>query len=141
MLRNTRPICSGLGGRFETESVAGLDRNTQQYLFRRWEIFLSQTNELEPSQITIEHIAPQSKTNLGNCVSAIGNLLPLGGTINNLAQAKDFQSKIDLYKQSKLSIVADFVKKYQGQKEWLEDDINNRTLAIADLAFTKIWKF
>ena len=27
--RNTRPICAGLGGRFETESVADLVRNTQ----------------------------------------------------------------------------------------------------------------
>ena len=29
MLRNTRPICPGMGGRFETESVADLERNTQ----------------------------------------------------------------------------------------------------------------
>lgn len=30
MLRNTRPICPGMGGRFETESVADLERNTQK---------------------------------------------------------------------------------------------------------------
>jgi len=30
LFRNTRPICSGLGGRFETESVADLERNTHR---------------------------------------------------------------------------------------------------------------
>jgi Protein of unknown function (DUF1524). len=111
-----------------------------QYIFRRWEIFLAQTNELEPAQITIEHVAPQSDAKLTHCVGSIGNLLPLGGAINNFADTKDFQAKIVLYKQSKLSIVADFVRKFETKKEWIETDINDRTVEIADLAFTKIWK-
>jgi uncharacterized protein with ParB-like and HNH nuclease domain len=111
-----------------------------QYLFRRWEIFLRKTNELEPAQITIEHVVPQSDAKLAHCVGSIGNLLPLGGTINNLADAKDFTAKIALFKQSKLSIVAEFVKRFQAKKEWSEGDINDRTVEIADLAFTKIWK-
>lgn len=111
-----------------------------QYIFRRWEIFLDQTNELEPAQITIEHVAPQSDAKLAHCVGSIGNLLPLGGVINNLVNAKDFQAKIILYKQSKLSIVAEFVKKYEAKKAWTETDINDRTVEISDFAFTKIWK-
>jgi uncharacterized protein with ParB-like and HNH nuclease domain len=111
-----------------------------QYLFRRWEICLAQTNELEPVQITVEHVAPQSDAKLASCVGSIGNLLPLSGAINNLADTKDFQAKLALYKQSKLSIVTEFVKKFETKKEWTETDINERTVEIADLAITKIWK-
>lgn len=111
-----------------------------QYIFRRWELFLSKTNELEPAQITIEHIASQSEKKVDSCVGSIGNLLPLGGNINNLADTKVFKDKVELYKQSKLTIVAEFVKKYENHKDWSESDINNRTVEIADLAFTQIWK-
>lgn len=111
-----------------------------QYIFRRWELFLNKTHELEPAQITIEHIAPQSEKKLAHCVGSIGNLLPLGGQINNLADTKDFKAKIELYKQSKLSIVAEFVKQYEGRNDWTEKEINDRTIEIADLAFTQIWK-
>lgn len=111
-----------------------------QYIFRRLELFLSKTNELEPAQITIEHIAPQSDEKLAHCIGSVGNLLPLGGMINNLADANDFKDKIKLYKQSKLSVVIEFVKKCEIKKDWTESDINNRTIEIADLAFTKVWK-
>lgn len=111
-----------------------------QYIFRRLELFLAKTNELEPSQITIEHVAPQSDAKLAHCTGSIGNLLPLGEAINNLADAKDFKAKIKLYKQSRLSIVADFVKKYKNTKDWTKREIDDRTVEIADFAFTKVWK-
>lgn len=111
-----------------------------QYIFRRWELFLTKTYELEPAQISIEHIAPQTEVKLEHCVGSIGNLLPLGGQINNIADTKDFKSKIGLYKQSKLSTVAEFVNKYEGRTDWTEKEINERTIEIADLAFMQIWK-
>lgn len=111
-----------------------------QYIFRRWELFLNQTNELEPVQITIEHVVPQSDTKLAECIGSIGNLLPLGTAINNLADTKDFQAKIALYKQSKLSVVSEFIKKNGNKSAWSKDDINERTIEIADLAYTMIWK-
>lgn len=111
-----------------------------QYIFRRWELFLAKTNELEPAQITIEHVVPQSDKKLEHCIGSIGNLLPLGGEINNLAEAKDFKAKVELYKQSKLAIVADFIDKYEDRSEWTESEINNRVVEIADIAFSQIWK-
>lgn len=111
-----------------------------QYIFRKWEIYLGQTNELEPSQITLEHIVPQSDIKLSHCVGSIGNLLPLGGAINNLADAKDFKTKINLYKQSKLLIVSDFVTKNGSKMDWTETDIINRSTEIADLAYKEVWK-
>ena len=111
-----------------------------QYIFRRLEVFLTETNELEPAQITLEHIAPQSDVKLAHCVGSIGNLLPLGGIINNLADTKNFQEKIQLYKKSRLYVVSEFIKKNENKTEWTENDINERTLEIADLAFTKVWK-
>lgn len=111
-----------------------------QYIFRRWELFLAKTQELEPAQISIEHVAPQFEKNLEHCVGSIGNLLPLGGQINNLADTKNFKAKVELYKKSKLSIVTEFIKKYEGRNDWTEKEINERTVEIADLAFTQIWK-
>lgn len=112
-----------------------------QYIFRRWELFISKTHELEPAQITIEHITPQSDRALGDAVGSIGNLLPLGEEINNLASAKEFKKKIKIYQQSKLAIVNEFVSKYKTNNEWTKKEVDDRTIEIADLAFTKIWKF
>lgn len=111
-----------------------------QYIFRRWELFLAKTQELEPTLISLEHVTPQSERNLSPCVGSIGNLLPLGGQINNLADTKNFKAKIELYKKSNLLVIAEFIKKYEGRNDWTEKEINDRTVEIADLAFTQIWK-
>ena len=116
------------------------DKKLIQYIFRKWELSLSNTDELEPAQNSIEHVASQSEEKLEHCVGSIGNLLPLCGQINNLAGTKDFKAKIELYKDSNLSIVADFVKKYESRIDWTEKEINERTAEIADLAFMHIWK-
>lgn len=49
MFRNTRPICFGLGGRFEPESVAGLNRHTHaqfliDLLLKKFNVYLEQMN-------------------------------------------------------------------------------------------------
>lgn len=111
-----------------------------QYIFKRWEMWLQGTNELEPSQITLEHIAPQSNEALVQCVGSIGNLLPLGGTINGLAGAEDFKSKLELYKGSRLCVVREFLSHYGECQEWGEAQINARTIEIADLGYNSIWK-
>lgn len=111
-----------------------------QYIFRRWELFLTKTYEVEPAEFTLEHVAPQAEKKLAHCVGSLGNLLPLGGQINNLADTKNFKDKVELYKASKLSIVAEFVKKYEDTTIWTEKEINERTEDIAELAYTQIWK-
>jgi len=66
--------------------------------------------------------------------------LPLGEKLNSDAEADDFKAKVRSYKQSKLMVVAEFVKRYGRLEHWGEQQINNRTAEIADVAFTQIWK-
>lgn len=97
------------------------------------------TNELEPDQITLEHIASQSKGNLVLSVGSIGNLLPLGQAINQLADTDNFHLKIEHYKKSELALVKEFVEKYKAKQEWIEEDVVQRINDIALLAYENIW--
>jgi len=111
-----------------------------QYIFRRIELHLSKTNEIDVGTITIEHIAPESDAALADSVGLLGNLLPLGTALNNQAAADSFVKKIPLYRNSTLRVVGDFVGRYGSQTTWTEADIDNRTTELADLAFTHVWK-
>jgi uncharacterized protein with ParB-like and HNH nuclease domain len=110
-----------------------------QYIFKTLESHLQSTDELEVSNITLEHILPQSARN-SSYIGKIGNLLPLAGSINNKADTKKFKEKINIFRQSNLKVVSDFIRKYSIQENWTEDDINKRTKEIGELAYNQIWK-
>jgi Protein of unknown function DUF262/Protein of unknown function (DUF1524) len=111
-----------------------------QYVFRRIELHLSETNEIDIGTITLEHIVPQSDSSIGDDVGLIGNLLPLGTALNNQAGEDGFEKKLKRYKDSKLHIVRDFVAKCGAKATWTKGDISNRTAALADLAYAQIWR-
>ena len=110
-----------------------------QYIFKKWEDNLQVTKELEISNITIEHIKPQSSKLLKDSVGLMGNLLPLSGEINNLAATKSFNEKIKIYKKSNLKIIQDFVQINQKKADWAKNDIIKRSEEIAKKSYYDIW--
>ncbi|MBM7691645.1 uncharacterized protein with ParB-like and HNH nuclease domain [Peribacillus deserti] len=113
------------------------DKKLIQYIFKKWEAYLRQTNELTVNHFTLEHIVPQST--VGNNLGTLGNLLPLDGDLNNKIDRKPFPEKIQLMRDSELHVVQEFISKYEEKLVWEETDIEARTEMMAKTAFEEIW--
>ncbi len=101
------------------------DKKLIQYILDKYEGYCRKGDELKISSMTIEHILSES-TNKQE-VGYVGNLLPLGESINsNLGNAEICQ-KMESYKKSSFSSVKKFLKDYEGIREWTKDDIIRRT--------------
>lgn len=112
------------------------DKKLIQYIFSNIERHKISTNELHPDNISLEHILSQSKGNK-EYVGMIGNLLPLGQTLNGLAGNKDVRIKIDTYKKSNLSLPKEFADEFNGR--WNKTDINKRTKELSDYCYEEVW--
>ena len=110
-----------------------------QYIFIKFERSLRNTNEFEPSDLSIEHILSQSTSDVDEeIIGSIGNLLPLGQSLNGQANVSDFSTKKQIYQNSDYQIVQEFVSS-ETQSQWTPEHINTRTNALAIRAFTDVW--
>ena len=100
--------------------------------------YLSSNNELSINKFSIEHIA-NDNGNDWHC--RIGNLLMLSEPINGNAADKSFTEKIAFYKQSDFVSTRRFVERNGAKSEWLENNIKERGVHMARLAYNEIWKF
>ncbi|NML20241.1 DUF262 domain-containing protein [Pseudoflavitalea sp. G-6-1-2] len=123
----------------ELEFTDWLTKNKKliQYIFTNIEINRQNTSELTASNLSLEHIEPQS--NLHPWVWKIGNLLPLASEINSKVGNKDLKTKIPHYRKSAFKITQDFCIKYKNQGSWTDKDAEQRTTELANEAYT-IWK-
>lgn len=106
------------------------------YIFRRLEQHHLGNDEMTVSNITIEHILPQSSKNIRSL--ELGNLLPLARDINNNAGNRTFSQKLELYKGSNLKTVETFLDEYSDESEWTDFEISKRTLKISELLYDEI---
>src|SRR5690606_7473390 len=90
------------------------DKKLIQYIFRTIEKNKRTSSELTTDMITLEHIRPQSDSVAKRYSGFIGNLLPLDGAINNLADTAVFQQKLNHFRASELKIVEEFVAENQS---------------------------
>lgn len=114
------------------------DKRLIQYIFSKLESKLRATTELKTFNITLEHIEGQK--NDAAWVSKIGNLIPLSGEINSKMGDVGFQKKLIEFQKSELLVVKDFSDKHKTLANWTENDVNNRTLQLAELTYD-LWKF
>lgn len=111
-----------------------------QYIFAKIERRLQATNEFEPSDLSLEHIANQSNQTIPQkIIGSIGNLLPMGESINGNASTAAFPAKKRIYQNSNYRIVQVFLEE-NTQDEWNEDLINARTTSLAENAYDCIWR-
>ena len=108
-----------------------------QYILSAFENhWQSQSGELCLQAFTIEHIGNDNGED-SHC--RIGNLLPLADTINNNLGDASFMEKMLEYKSSNFISVKKFVERYGDKIEWTEEDIDQRAIYMAELAYNKIW--
>lgn len=115
------------------------DKKLIQYIFRTIEKNKRTTSELTTDMITLEHIRPQSDTAAKRYSGFIGNLLPLDGVINNLADTAVFQQKLNHFRSSELKIVEEFVNENQSANNWTESKVNARSKSLSDYSYDHVW--
>lgn len=112
------------------------DKALIQYIFRYLEFKEQRTEELQPYNLTLEHILSSSSSN-EEFIGQMGNLLPLGSELNsNNARNRDPISKLDVYRQSNLKITKKFAE--SNITSWGEAEINDRTNKLAEECYN-IW--
>jgi hypothetical protein len=107
-----------------------------QYILHKMVRATLRTAELVPSDLTIEHIMPQS-SGAPDVVGQLGNLLPLGRQLNGDAANKSVQLKLAEYAQSEFPLTASFAESCSGT--WGKEDVVKRTGVLCSVAYDKIW--
>ncbi|HHQ4701185.1 TPA: HNH endonuclease family protein, partial [Aeromonas veronii] len=142
-LEQKRPTKESFTAKFS--ELQFLNNNTSnkkliQYIFAKIERRLRATNEFEPSDLSLEHIANQSDQTIPQkIIGSIGNLLPMGESINGNASTAAFPAKKRIYQDSNYRIVQVFLEE-NAQDEWNEDLIKARTTSLAENAYDCIWR-
>ncbi|HFT5904159.1 TPA: DUF262 domain-containing protein [Bacillus cereus] len=113
------------------------EKKVIQYFFKKLEYHYRQKKELEISDLTIEHILPQSSKEIIS--STIGNLLPLSQELNSKCKDKVLGDKKRFYDESDFRTVEKFLEDNPTKTEWTEEDITQRTAMLADLAYNQIF--
>lgn len=114
------------------------DKKLIQYIFKRFEENLQTTNELAIGNISLEHISPQSLKI--DYIGMIGNLLPLDKKLNETADRKNLQGKIEIFQDSKLLVVKEFVSTNKVKENWDEKEILERTKKLAFEAYHVVYR-
>lgn len=115
------------------------DKKLIQYIFRTIEKSKRNTSELTTDMITLEHIRPQSDRSGVNYIGYIGNLLPLDGRINNIADTAVFQQKLQYFNDSELKMVEEFVTENQATNNWTESKIISRSKSLSEFSYDHVW--
>ena len=110
-----------------------------QYIFRKYERYLTDSGEIKPDLITLEHISSQSVA-MSPLNDAIGNLLPISKELNVEAANAAYAKKIKVYKNSKLKSVAQFLGQYDSLSTWDDTQIAVRTEELSGIFYNKVWK-
>ena len=97
-------------------------------------------NSIDYSQMTIEHLMPQSAISNQNIddeiVGQIGNLILVPEHLNNKLKDKGFLEKKQILLDNGFNLPDDI----SSLQTWGEEEIKKRTSRMAEVAYTKIWK-
>lgn len=114
------------------------DKKLIQYIFSKIENSFRHTDELSINNISLEHIDPQSNSN-GN-YGWLGNLLPLDKLLNEQCGDKNYIDKLNIYSQSDLKLVQEFLNKYKIETIWDKSNQDKWFDYLTDLAYNRTWK-
>lgn len=126
-----------------SNKVSLYDRNNTKcdirQILRMYELYLQGTDELTIDNMTIEHILNDSKEDINSCY--IGNLIPLAEVIQkDIKDERTLTKKLEFYKTSQFKTVKEFVQKYSTHKIWTAKKIQERSEALAEIFYNKIFK-
>lgn len=126
------------------EQINYLNTNTKQsalvrYILRKISAHLGLAFTEDSALLTIEHLHPQSGVNdawPAQLVGQIGNLILLPSKANGKLADDDFSKKSAAYKEYEASVPQDVLE----ATEWTTDAITSRTMRLAELAYSDVWR-
>ena len=101
------------------------------------------------TKVNIEHILPQdpsewdlTKQDIRDYVNKLGNLTLIAKKINGTMGNKRLNQKIKIFKESKLNINKDLLKRFKLLNyAWGEHEIEDRQKELAAYAYDRVWRF
>jgi len=116
------------------------NKKIANYVLLEIEKYFQQTSEVicNIKNCNIEHIKLDSENDSYPC--KIGNLLLIDESLNGKMKDKSFEDKVLYLKKSQLNIVKKFLSNYGDKDDWNDDNINQRGIKLAELAYKKVWK-
>lgn len=113
------------------------DKRLVTYILRRFHAIHDGT-PVDPDAMSIEHIANQSGAPDDDVVAMVGNLLYVSHDLNAKLAADDFEAKKKLLEDATGVWIDDYVV---GGEGWEEEQIIERTYALAEQAYDDLWSF
>lgn len=116
------------------------NRKRMKYIHHEYEKYLQATNELSVNldSCNMEHIMNDSEED--DITARVGNILLISERINENMGSDDFALKKERMKNSNLISVKKFLERYGESDTYGQEQITKRTEALANLAYTVIWK-
>jgi len=106
-----------------------------QYILAKIDAYHSDGLPVDYTQMTIEHIVPQSGSIHPQIAAQLGNLILTDAKLNHRLGNKSFTEKKKVLAKSR--VWTDSILK--SAKEWNASSIENRTKALAKQAYGEIW--
>ncbi|CCG85988.1 DUF262 domain-containing protein [Erwinia piriflorinigrans] len=124
-----------------TASAKKKRNNTEliNYVYHRLESVNRGSDEISLNNTNLEHIGPQSMFD-PEYVGMIGNLIPLSVSINDKCGNLSVEKKINLYGESDLNSVADFISYYRSYNRWDKELVVERSKNLAHKLFNNMAK-
>jgi hypothetical protein len=114
------------------------DKKIIQYILKKLEEALYETEELTINIISLEHIMSESVGT--DEIGYIGNLLPLDKNLNSSIGDMSFEKKLKEYSKSNLRLVSSFIEENSNKTSWSLTDIEVRGKALASISYNRVWK-
>lgn len=126
------------------EQINYLNSNTKQsalvrYMLRKISAHYNLAFTEDSSQLTIEHLYPQSGINAEwtpLIVGQIGNLILLPSKSNGKLANDDFLKKSVALKEFHASVPKDVL----DAEEWTRESVITRTARLAETSYSEVWK-
>lgn len=106
-----------------------------QYIVRRYESYLADSDELEINNLSLDHIYDESFGS--ECSGKVGNILPIKKEVNE-ELPKEFLGKLPYYSKSAFNTTKLFFEFHKKTNAWNDEKINARTKKLAEIFYDEI---
>jgi hypothetical protein len=115
-------------------------RNLVRYILAGFQSHSVTSVAIDFDGMTIEHLVPQSQIGSGaftdEIVGQLGNLILVPSKLNGKLANKSFKDKRKILQGAGVSLPREFAT----LNDLTSDDIKQRTLSLAELAYSRVWK-
>jgi len=110
-----------------------------RYILEGFHKDIEKAKTTDYSQMTIEHILPQKEIKNGiadEIIGQLGNMILIPAELNDELKDKSFRKKKAILANANVPLS----ETLQNATKWDENSIKQRTLEMAEQAYTRLWR-